>query len=62
MKLNEWVVIYEDLGFNCFPLKFRSKEPAVPTWKEYQTKKYEGGFKDGQNVAIVTGKLSNLVV
>lgn len=62
MNLSEFVEIYQDLKFNCFPLKHQSKEPAIATWKEYQTTMYKGDFKEGQNVAIVTGQLSNLVV
>jgi len=62
VNLSEWIEIYKDLEFNCFPLKHQSKEPAVPSWKEYQNSRYEGDFKEGQNVAIVTGKLSNLIV
>ena len=62
MNLNEFVEVFRDLEFNCFPLKHQSKEPAVSSWKEYQTSRYTGDFKEGQNVAIVTGKLSNLIV
>jgi len=62
MNLNEWVEVYKDLGFNCIPLKYQSKEPAVPSWKEYQSSKYEGDFKEGQNIAIICGKISNLIV
>jgi len=62
LNLSDFVAVYKDLKFNCFPLKHQSKEPAVPSWKEYQSSMYEGDFKEGQNVAIVTGKLSNLIV
>jgi len=62
LNLNEFVEVFRDLEFNCFPLKHHSKEPAVSSWKEYQTSRYTGDFKEGQNVAIVTGKLSNLIV
>ncbi len=62
MNLVEFSEFYEDSGFNCFPLKYQSKEPAVASWKEYQTEKYTGGFKEGQNIAIVCGKISNLIV
>ena len=62
MNLIEFSEVYEDTGFNCFPVKFQSKEPAVASWKEYQTEKYTGGFKEGQNIAIVCGKISNLIV
>ena len=62
MNLLEFVEVFRDLGFNCFPLKHQSKEPAVASWKEYQSSMYVGDFKEGQNVAIVTGKLSNLIV
>jgi len=61
MNLNEWAELYDDLGFNCFPLKNRSKEPAI-NWGDYQDKKYDGKFLEGQNIGIITGKISNLVV
>ena len=62
LNLNDFVEVYKDLKFNFFPLKHQSKEPAIATWKEYQSSMYQGEFKEGQNVAIVTGKLSNLIV
>lgn len=63
MNLQEWVELYQkDFGFNCFPLKHKSKEPDVNSWKQYQTRPYEGKFKEGQNVAVVCGKISGIVV
>ena len=62
MNLLEWSEIFEDLGFNCFPLRHQSKEPAVASWKAYQTEKYEDGFKEGQNIAIICGVISKLIV
>ena len=61
MNLLEWAEVFEDLGFNCFPLKHQSKEPAVASWKAYQTEKYEDGFKEGQNIAIICGVISKLM-
>ncbi len=62
MNLIDFAEVYDDLGFNCIPLKHQSKEPAIGTWKEYQTKKYDGGFKEGQNIAVLTGKISDVIV
>ncbi len=62
MNIIEFAEIFDDLGFNCFPLKHHSKEPAVPSWKEYQTEKYTDGFKEGQNIAVVCGEISKLIV
>lgn len=62
MNITEFADIYGDFGFNCIPLKHHSKEPAIGSWKEYQTKRYEGGFKEGQNIGVITGSISNLVV
>ena len=62
MNLLEWSEIFQDLGFNCFPLRHQSKEPAVASWKAYQTEKYEDGFKEGQNIAIICGVISKLIV
>jgi len=62
------VQLYRKLGFNIFPLKFKSKEPFLK-WKEYQERKateeeLEKWFKDkAVNVAIICGKISgNLFV
>jgi len=63
MNVVEFVDLYtHDFGFNCIPLKNNSKEPAVASWKEYQTKPYDGVFKEGHNVGVLTGSISNIVV
>ncbi len=63
MNLSEWVELYtKDFGFNCIPLKHQSKEPDVFSWKQFQGRQYTGSFKEGQNVAIVCGKISGIVV
>ena len=62
MNITEFAEVYDDFGFNCIPLKPHTKEPAIASWKEYQTKKYDGGFKEGQNIGILTGKISNVIV
>jgi len=58
-----------DLGFSVIPIKPKDKVPAIPTWKEFQTRKpsdeeLHEWFDDGnKNIAIVCGKISgNLVV
>ena len=58
---------YLKKDFSVFPIKFKSKEPAV-AWKEFQTRRptpeeLAGWFPDGAeiNVGIVTGALSGVV-
>ena len=51
MNLLEWSEIFQDLGFNCFPLRHQSKEPAVASWKAYQTEKYEDGFQGRSKIS-----------
>ena len=59
---------YLRLGFSLIPLKPRSKEPAVSSWKTYQERRPTdgeiGGWKRlNGNLAVVTGSVSgNLVV
>jgi len=63
MNLNEWVELYtKDFGFNCLPVKDKTKEPDVISWKQYQSRLYEGKFQDNQGIAIITGKISGLLV
>ena len=50
-------------GFNMFPLRARSKIPALEGWIQYQTEQFTGTFQEGQNAAIVCGITSgNLIV
>jgi len=47
---------------NIIPLKPNSKQPLI-RWKEYQTKRYDGGFPEGCNFAVICGEVSgNLCV
>jgi hypothetical protein len=63
----EW---YREQGFSFFPLKPRSKEPALPSWKTYQERRPTDDEVSGWvrnmafgNIAVVTGSVSgNLVV
>jgi hypothetical protein len=63
----EW---YREQGFSFFPLKSKSKEPALPSWKTYQERRPTDeeitAWRKSQafgNVAVVTGSVSgNLVV
>lgn len=57
---------YREIGFSLFPTK-RDKRPVVDTWKPYQTRfptneEIASWGKAKYNIAIVTGKLSNLLV
>src|SRR5689334_10252904 len=55
---NYAIAIYQ-AGFNVLPLKPNSKAPALPTWKEYatrrQTEEEVRGWSWSQNIAIVNG-------
>ena len=63
MNLNDWAELYKhEFKFNCIPLRHHTKDPSLSTWKQYQTRPYEGKFKEGENIAILCGKISNLVV
>ena len=67
-KTLDYALMYHSLGFSIFPLKPRSKQPAVKTWKPYQEQppteeEVRKWFKDGKrNIAIVTGRVSNNLV
>ncbi|MDQ7082689.1 MAG: bifunctional DNA primase/polymerase [Aquificota bacterium] len=67
-SLTELIKAYYSLGFTVLPARTRSKAPAVP-WKKYTKERpsleqtlqlFEGRIKP--NIAIVCGKVSNLVV
>jgi putative DNA primase/helicase len=63
LNLGEWIDLWVgEFGFNVFPLKHQSKNPAVPSWKEYQTKPFDGKFLEGQNLAVICGKISGVIV
>lgn len=60
---------YVATGISILPLKEKSKIPAIPSWKEYQTRKpteneLVAWFGNGSrhNIGIVTGAISNLAV
>lgn len=62
-----WAQRYLKAGFSVIPLKLKSKEPLI-NWKEFQTRKateleINEWFMSGlNNIGIVTGKISNLIV
>jgi energy-coupling factor transporter ATP-binding protein EcfA2 len=60
---------YLTLGFSVIPLRFNSKQPALDGWSEFQLRQpttdevqkwWSNGHQHG--IAIVCGKVSNLVV
>lgn len=59
---------YLELGLSVIPLKPRSKNPLLKSWSEYQVRKptlleINDWFKSGlENIGIVLGKVSNLIV
>jgi len=68
MMIFDTATSYLDMGFSIVPLRPQSKKPTIK-WKEYQsrlpTRDEVEGWKQqfpNANIAIVTGKISNLVV
>jgi len=64
-KISPWRY-YRKMGFSLFPAG-KDKKPAVTEWKKYQTrfptdKEIAAWERAKYNIAIVTGKLSNLLV
>src|SRR4030066_861832 len=62
---------YVSRGFSVFPLQENGKKPAVPSWKEYQTRKttdaelvtwFGNGNPNNYNIGIVTGAISGITV
>ena len=71
--LTDMLVLYERLGFNVIPIIPRDKRPALASWTPYQTRMsapQEHGIwwpvvpaqSPQNNVGIVTGNLSKLLV
>ncbi|MEW6215599.1 MAG: bifunctional DNA primase/polymerase, partial [Nitrospirota bacterium] len=64
----EWAKWYVSKGFSVIPIKHKGKEPAIFSWKGYQDKLPTNeelvewfGNNSKNNIAIVTGKISNIV-
>lgn len=68
MSLLNWAKKYLSLGYSVIPIAFKDKKPVLSSWTEYQKRlptqeeilQWFNGTK--RNIAIVTGKISNLVV
>ena len=66
----DWARYYvHDCGFSVIPLKAKSREPALTSWKKYQksppsAKELDAWFGNGSqlNIGIVTGKVSGIAV
>lgn len=64
-----WQEYVNNYHWSIIPIKSRDKKPAIATWKEYQERRptadevasWESRFKN-QNVAVICGAVSNLVV
>ncbi len=66
-RIEPFTKLYRDLGFNIIPLKPKTKEPAIQSWKEYQTRRATSeeinkwwleGAENPNNLAIITGEIS----
>ena len=69
MTTLEWAKFYNSKGFSVIPLKYKSKIPAIASWKEFQDRhatdeELNKWFGNGSNnnIAIVTGQISGIVV
>jgi hypothetical protein len=65
----ELAMLYLAKGFSLIPLRPKDKKPAIASWKEFQDRKPSEAelkiwFADGtqNNLGIVTGKVSGIVV
>ncbi len=67
--VNLWAEFYNSKGFSLIPLKSKNKTPAISSWKEFQERKATDkelnkwfGNSTTSNIAIVTGKISGIIV
>jgi len=66
--LYEWAIRYWRAGWSVFPLAYGDKRPVIDTWKQYQTTRategdvYRWFNNNGHNIAIATGRVSNIFV
>ena len=64
----DMALFYHHLGCSVLPLKPRSKQPALRTWKPYQDRRPERNElmrwfgRDGKNIAVVCGDVSGRLV
>ena len=65
MDMSQWVEAYRKLGLSVIPLKEKSKEPNLPTWKQYQktpptNDQIQQWLQQNrfENIGILTGKTS----
>ncbi|MDE1766372.1 MAG: bifunctional DNA primase/polymerase [Thaumarchaeota archaeon] len=62
MNRSDCISVLKEQNLNLIPLKEKEKTPSI-SWKDYQTKKYEGVISENENLAVVCGPISgNLVV
>ncbi|MBT9169151.1 MAG: hypothetical protein DDT19_02505 [Syntrophomonadaceae bacterium] len=69
MTTLEFARYYLSKGFSVIPLREREKEPALQSWKEYQTRKPTDnelakwfGNKSQNNIGVVAGAVSGIAV
>lgn len=67
MTILQWAEFYRSKGFSVIPILYRDKKPAIPSWKEYQHRlptdeELASWFSPSEprNLAVVTGKVSNI--
>lgn len=67
-KLLDWARRYVSKGFSVIPCHFKTKQPAIASWKEFQGRlptddELVEWFNNGnKNIAIVTGAISGIAV
>jgi len=68
MSTLDMALLYDHFGCSVLPLKSRSKEPGVRTWKEYQSRRPERDelrkwFSGGRrNIGIICGDVSGRLI
>ena len=66
-ELHRCLELYRALDFAVIPLAYGEKTPAIPSWREYQTRKptdqeISAWFNKRLNIGIVTGAVSDGLV
>jgi len=59
MNKQEIIRMYRNQGCNVIPVIPMTKRPALESWDEYFTEKYDKEIPDDQNIGIVCGRVSD---
>ena len=66
LKILKWALYYRDLNLSVIPVEYGGKKPLIK-WKKYQNtlpekKEINEWFKTMANIAIITGRISKVIV